>query len=84
MYDANQATPEMISLIKRNSCSKALNAARVARDLLGANGTRDEFHVIRHLLNLESVSTYEGTEDIHTLILGKAITGLSAFDSSSK
>ncbi|THD25553.1 putative glutaryl-CoA dehydrogenase [Fasciola hepatica] len=84
LYDANRATPEMISLIKRNSCAKALNAARVARDMLGANGTRDDFHVIRHMLNLESVSTYEGTEDIHTLILGKAITGFSAFTSGSE
>ncbi len=69
----------MISLIKRNSCAKALQIARTAREMLGANGVSDEFHVMRHMLNLEAVSTYEGTHDIHSLILGRAITGLQAF-----
>lgn len=71
--------PEMISLIKRNSCGKALEAARLARDMLGGNGVSDEYHVIRHCMNLEAVNTYEGTHDIHALILGRAITGLQAF-----
>jgi len=70
---------EMISLIKRNSCGKALEAARLARDMLGGNGICDEYHVIRHCMNLETVNTYEGTHDIHALILGKSITGLQAF-----
>lgn len=71
--------PEMTSLIKRNSCGKALKISRNARDMLGGNGISDEYHIIRHLTNLESVNTYEGTHDIHALILGKAITGLQAF-----
>nr|XP_047912532.1 glutaryl-CoA dehydrogenase, mitochondrial [Anser cygnoides] len=66
-------------MLKRNSCGKALEVARQARDMLGGNGVSDEFHVIRHLLNLEAVNTYEGTHDIHALILGRAITGLQAF-----
>lgn len=71
--------PEMISMIKRNSCGKALDIARMARDMLGGNGISDEYHVIRHVMNLESVNTYEGTHDIHALILGRAITGIQAF-----
>ncbi len=77
--DEGQATPEMISLIKRNSCGKALDIARVSRDMHGANGVADEYHVIRHVLNLEGVNTYEGTHDIHALILGRAQTGIQAF-----
>ena len=69
----------MISLVKRNSCSKALEIARNARDILGGNGISDEYHVIRHCMNLEAVNTYEGTYDIHTLILGKNLTDIAAF-----
>ncbi|MCK1742071.1 acyl-CoA dehydrogenase [Bradyrhizobium sp. 139] len=72
--------PEMISLVKRNNCGKALEIARAARDMHGANGISDEFHVIRHMMNLEAVNTYEGTHDIHALILGRAQTGLQAFN----
>ena len=72
----------MISLIKRNSCGKTLEAARLARDMLGGNGISDEYHVIRHMMNLEAVNTYEGTHDIHALILGRAITGIQAFSSA--
>jgi glutaryl-CoA dehydrogenase len=79
LMDAGNAAPEMISLIKRNSCGKALDIARVARDMHGGNGISDEFHVIRHMMNLEAVNTYEGTHDIHALILGRAITGIQAF-----
>lgn len=79
LLDENKAVPEMISLIKRNSAGKALDIARMARDMHGGNGIADEYHVIRHLMNLESVNTYEGTHDIHALILGRAITGLQAF-----
>lgn len=79
LKDSNQWNPEMISLIKRNSCGKALNIARDCRDMLGGNGISDEYHVIRHLMNLEAVNTYEGTSDIHALILGRAITGISSF-----
>jgi len=75
----SRATPEMISLIKRNSCGKALDIARQCRDTLGGNGISDEYHIIRHVMNLEAVNTYEGTHDIHALILGRAITGLQAF-----
>ncbi|WP_246263187.1 acyl-CoA dehydrogenase [Parasphingopyxis algicola] len=71
--------PEMVSLIKRNNCGKALDVARNARDMHGGNGIADEYHVIRHLVNLETVNTYEGTHDIHALILGRAITGIQAF-----
>ena len=81
LKDAHQATPEMISLIKRNNCGKALDIARVSRDMHGGNGIADEYNVIRHVLNLEAVNTYEGTHDIHALILGRAQTGISAFDS---
>ncbi len=79
LMDEGRATPEMISLAKRNSCGKSLDIARVARDMHGANGISDEFHVIRHMLNLETVNTYEGTHDIHALILGRAQTGIQAF-----
>ncbi|XP_050537411.1 glutaryl-CoA dehydrogenase, mitochondrial [Daktulosphaira vitifoliae] len=79
LKDQGLASPEMISLIKRNSTGKALEIARMARDMLGGNGISDEYHIIRHLVNLESVITYEGTHDIHALILGRAITGLQAF-----
>ncbi len=79
MLDAGTGAPECISLIKRNNAGKALDIARKARDMHGGNGIMDEFHVIRHLLNLESVNTYEGTHDVHALILGRAQTGLQAF-----
>jgi len=79
LKDEGQATPEMISLIKRNSCGKALDIARAARDMHGGNGVSDEYHVIRHAMNLEAVNTYEGTHDVHALILGRAITGIAAF-----
>jgi glutaryl-CoA dehydrogenase len=79
LMDEGRATPEMVSLIKRNSCGKALDIARKARDMHGGNGIADEFHVIRHVLNLEAVNTYEGTHDIHALILGRAQTGIAAF-----
>ena len=71
--------PELISLLKRNSCGKALDIARTARDMLGGNGISDEFPVMRHMCNLETVNTYEGTHDIHALILGRAQTGIPAF-----
>ena len=71
--------PEVISMMKRNSCGKALDIARAARDMLGGNGISDEYHIIRHVMNLEAVNTYEGTHDVHALILGRAITGLQAF-----
>ena len=79
LMDEGRCAPELVSLIKRNSCGKALEIARTARDIHGANGIMDEFHVIRHVLNLETVNTYEGTHDIHALILGRAQTGLQAF-----
>ena len=79
LMDEGRCAPELVSLIKRNSCGKALDIARVARDIHGGNGIMDEFHVIRHVLNLETVNTYEGTHDIHALILGRAQTGLQAF-----
>jgi glutaryl-CoA dehydrogenase len=79
LMDAHNAAPEMISLCKRNSCGKALDIARVARDMHGGNGVADEYHVIRHVMNLEAVNTYEGTHDVHALILGRAQTGLNAF-----
>ena len=80
LLDAHRASPEMISLIKRNSTGKALDIARAARDIHGGNGVSDEFHVMRHMCNLEAVNTYEGTHDIHALILGRAQTGLAAFN----
>ncbi|QTP59237.1 acyl-CoA dehydrogenase [Billgrantia antri] len=79
MIDSGQLVPEAISLIKRNNCGKALDIARVARDMHGGNGIADEYHVIRHVMNLEAVNTYEGTHDVHALILGRAQTGLQAF-----
>lgn len=79
LIDEKRFKPEMISLVKRNSCGKALDIARMARDMHGGNGIADEFHVIRHAMNLEAVNTYEGTHDIHALILGRAQTGLQAF-----
>ncbi|MCD6041959.1 MAG: acyl-CoA dehydrogenase [Burkholderiales bacterium] len=80
MKDEGTAAPELTSILKRNSCGKALEIARVARDMLGGNGISDEFGVIRHVVNLEVVNTYEGTHDIHALILGRAITGIQAFN----
>jgi glutaryl-CoA dehydrogenase len=79
MMNDKSYAPEAISLLKRNNCGKALNVAREARDMLGGNGIADEYHIIRHMLNLEAVNTYEGTHDIHALILGRAQTGLAAF-----
>lgn len=80
LMDEGKSTPEMVSLIKRNSCGKALEIARLARDMHGGNGIADEFHVVRHMMNLEAVNTYEGTHDIHALILGRAQTGIAAFN----
>ena len=74
----------MISLLKRNSCLKALTIAREARDMLGANGISDEYHIIRHVMNLEAVNTYEGTASIHALILGRATTGIQSFTRNLK
>lgn len=77
--DEAKAAPEMISMMKRNNCGKALEIARHARDMHGGNGISEEFQVIRHMVNLETVNTYEGTHDVHALILGRAQTGLQAF-----
>jgi glutaryl-CoA dehydrogenase len=79
LMDQGEATPELVSLCKRNSCGKALEIARTARDMHGGNGVADEYHVIRHVMNLEAVNTYEGTHDVHALILGRAQTGIQAF-----
>ena len=79
LMDEGRAAPEAISLAKRNSCGKALDIARAARDMHGGNGVSDEYHVIRHVMNLEAVNTYEGTHDVHALILGRAQTGIQAF-----
>ncbi|MBC7139713.1 MAG: acyl-CoA dehydrogenase [Defluviimonas sp.] len=79
LMDAAEAAPEMISLVKRNNCGKALEIARMARDMHGGNGIQEDFQVMRHMVNLETVNTYEGTHDVHALILGRAITGLQAF-----
>ena len=79
LFDAGKMAPEMISLMKRNNCGKALDIARAARDMHGGNGISSEYHVIRHAQNLETVNTYEGTHDVHALILGRAQTGLQAF-----
>ncbi len=79
LKDQGRATPEMVSLLKRNNAGKALDIARMARDMHGGNGISDEYHVIRHVMNLEAVNTYEGTHDIHALILGRALTGIAAF-----
>jgi glutaryl-CoA dehydrogenase len=79
LMDEGRAAPPAISLLKRNNCGKALDIARVARDMHGGNGVSDEYHVIRHALNLEAVNTYEGTHDVHALIMGRAMTRLQAF-----
>ena len=79
LFDEGRAPAELISLMKRNNCGKALDIARVARDMHGGNGVSDEYGVIRHVMNLEAVNTYEGTHDVHALILGRAQTGLQAF-----
>ena len=79
MFDDGTLPIENISLMKRNNCGKALDIARAARDMHGGNGISDEYHVMRHVMNLETVNTYEGTHDIHALILGRAQTGIQAF-----
>ena len=79
LLDEDESDANMISLIKRNNASKSLEIARNARDILGGNGIQDEYHIIRHMLNLETVKTYEGTHDIHTLIMGRNLTGIQAF-----
>ena len=79
MLSAGEISPDLISLIKRNSCGKALDIARSARDMLGGNGISDDYPIMRHMANLEVVNTYEGTHDVHALILGRSQTGLSAF-----
>jgi glutaryl-CoA dehydrogenase len=84
LLDENISIPENISIVKRNNCLKSLNIARNARDMLGGNGISDEYHIIRHMLNLEAVNTYEGTQDIHALIIGKGITQIPSFASSNK
>jgi glutaryl-CoA dehydrogenase len=84
LLDENISIPENISIIKRNNCLKSLNIARNARDMLGGNGISDEYHIIRHMLNLEAVNTYEGTQDIHALIIGRGITQIPSFTDSSK
>jgi glutaryl-CoA dehydrogenase len=80
LIDNKEMIPEMISLIKRNNCGKALEVARLARDMHGGNGVIDEYHVVRHSMNLEAVNTYEGTHDIHALILGNLQTNIAAFE----
>ena len=79
LIDEGRLVPDAISLLKRNNCGKALDIARVARDMHGGNGISADYHVIRHAVNLETVNTYEGTHDVHALILGRAITGIPAF-----
>eukprot|EP01032_Pedospumella_encystans_P006295 gene6295-7534_t len=79
LMDEHQFAPEMISIVKRNNCGKALDIARMARDMHGGNGIQIEYHVMRHAQNLETVNTYEGTHDVHALILGRAQTGIQAF-----
>ena len=79
LMDEGRCPTENVSMLKRNNAGKALDIARMARDMHGGNGINDEYHVIRHLLNLETVNTYEGTHDIHALILGRAQTGIQAF-----
>jgi glutaryl-CoA dehydrogenase len=79
LFDEGRLAPEMISIVKRNNCGKALDIARMARDMHGGNGIQEEYHVMRHAQNLETVNTYEGTHDVHALILGRAVTGLQAF-----
>ena len=80
LLDEGLAAPELISMMKRNNCGKALDIARMARDMHGGNGITEEFQVMRHMVNLETVNTYEGTHDVHALILGRAQTGLQAFN----
>jgi glutaryl-CoA dehydrogenase len=77
--DEGRCPPEAVSIVKRNNCGKALEIARTARDMHGGNGISEEYHVMRHVSNLETVNTYEGTHDVHALILGRAITGIQAF-----
>ena len=79
LMDEDRCPAEAVSIIKRNNCGKALDIARVARDMHGGNGITAEYHVMRHVMNLETVNTYEGTHDIHALILGRGITGIQAF-----
>ena len=79
LMEDHAAAPEMISMMKRNNCGKALDVARMARDMHGGNGISEDFQVMRHMVNLETVNTYEGTHDVHALILGRAQTGLQAF-----
>jgi glutaryl-CoA dehydrogenase len=79
LFDEGRAPHEAVSLLKRNNCGKALDIARMARDMHGGNGIADEYHVMRHMINLETVNTYEGTHDIHALILGRSQTGIAAF-----
>jgi glutaryl-CoA dehydrogenase len=79
LFDQGTVHHEAVSMLKRNSCGKALDIARASRDMHGGNGVSDEYHVIRHMMNLEAVNTYEGTHDIHALILGRAQTGIQAF-----
>src|SRR5690606_5113795 len=79
LMDEGSVLPEAISLVKRNNCGKALDVARMSRDMHGGNGISGEYHVIRHMVNLETVNTYEGTHDVHALILGRAQTGIQAF-----
>mgnify|MGYP000988616469 FL=1 len=79
LMDAGKAAPEMISMMKRNNCGKALDVARMSRDMHGGNGISEDFQIMRHMVNLETVNTYEGTHDVHALILGRAQTGLQAF-----
>jgi glutaryl-CoA dehydrogenase len=79
LMDNHESDANMVSLIKRNNVSKSLDVARVARDILGGNGISDEYHVMRHMINLETVKTYEGTHDVHTLIMGRNLTGIQAF-----
>lgn len=79
LYDSGELAPEAISIVKRNNCGKALDIARIARDMHGGNGIQADYHVMRHAANLETVNTYEGTHDVHALILGRAITGIQAF-----
>ncbi|CAB4059249.1 GCDH [Lepeophtheirus salmonis] len=83
LKDSGKLVPEMISILKRNNCGKSLDIARNCRDMLGGNGISDEYHIIRHVMNLEAVNTYEGTHDIHALIIGRGITGLEAFTGKS-
>ena len=79
LLEDGKLTPEMVSIVKRNNCGKALQIARTARDMLGGNGISDEYPIMRHMVNLEVVNTYEGTADVHALILGRAQTGIPAF-----